>query len=645
MAVNYTEQPVTDPDQLGFQITTDMATAYASAVEEIIIDYNNQLIALKVLGNLGNDGATIKAVYSKLKDAWLANSTLIKFPFPMGPITDEQFEMINGWNWDKGADVSPARTSGTDGVLADTTQLLRTGGWQVVNTGGDTTEEWAGIISLGTIADPTTSQVYYDQQNDETTDNTQNFVLKGKVNQAVQIYRDDNGDGTPDFNYRGYFKAFCREWKKTYAESAFSDIGVTTATFQAYRFPLTNTTDLKLTHAEELIANTAGFITATSGDGATQTYTTGTTEHGLSVGDVVTISGSSPTSGYDATSATVTAVTSTTFSIAGTETGTTSTAAVQRDIYAAMSITYAEDASNGRITNADIKSTLSAGTVTLGEVYQDTAGRWFEVTATGTIDAAGVADYTNNGGTATLVAYTEGEREISVSSGNFYAFSVIIDGDTDTAAYNGGDALTTEIYEFVQYSLRRAADINSATPPAVIGKTADRLLNFVGDTLVTTQGVYIDSFKDTEINSIDFTDYSSTVRRFDFTAFLLLTPGANLLADSAAEYFVFFTTSISPTGNDYGTANAILVQDASGADMTGNVIADKNADNIISLSYNYDGNVQRGNSSFGDVPVTAVAIGLQSSQYVKNTGTIARSKTNGISLISALERNYEPGSV
>lgn len=642
MATNYTESPITDPDQMDYVATAAAdASAFTTAFngstdKELIIGYNTKTIALKVVDNLTNDGATIKAVYSKLKDIWISDSTLIKFPFPMSPITDEQFEMINGWNWDKVND------SGTDSVAANTTELLRTGGWSVRNTSNQLTEEWAGIISLGSLA--ATDQVYYDQQNDETTDNTANFILKGKVNQAVQIYRDDNGDGTPDFNYRGYFKAFCREWKKTYAESTFTDIGVTTATFQAYRFPITNTTDLKVTHAEEVIANTAGFITSISGDGSTQTYTT-SSAHGLGVGDIITISGAS-TTGYNATSVAITeAATDTTFGISGSETGATSTAAVQKDVYGAMTITYAEDASNGRITNADIKGTVTAGTINLGEVYQDTAGRWFEVTATGTIDSSGVANYTTNGGTATLVSYTEGEREISVSSGNYYAFSVVIDGDTGTANYNDGDASTTEIYEFVQYSLRRAADINSATPPAVIGKTADRLLNFVGDTLVTTTGVYIDSFKGTDINSIDFTDYSNTVRRFDFTAFLIITLGDNLLADADAEYFVFFTTSVSPTGNDYGTSGAIIVNDAADSPMTGVVATDKNVNDQIELSYNYDGNNQRGNSTFGDVPITVVAIGLEDAQYVSTTGTIGRSKTNSVSLIPAIERNYEPGSV
>ena len=635
MATFYEESPVIDPDQIAVEITnaadqTAFDTFFGTAAEELIIGYNSKLIGIKVNGVMSNDGITLKAVYSKLKDAWLSNATLIKFPFPMGPITDEQFEMINGWNFDK--DPNTVNTSGTDGVAATTTELLRTGGWQVLNSSGNTTEEWAGIISLGSLA--STDQVYYDQLNDETTDNTVDFKLKGKVNQAVQIYNDVDGTGVgalPDFNRRGYFKMFVREWKKVYGKAAFDDIGVTTSTFQAYRFPLTAAADLKVTVAREVVAGTADFITATSGDGVTQTYTAAA--HGLVVGDVVTISASG-TAGYDVTSGTITAVTTNTFGIAGTEQGATGVATVQKDIFAAMSITYSENSSAGRITNTDIKGTVTTGDspLTLGDVWQDTAGRWFEVTVAGDIDAAGVANYAGNtaGSPATLVAYTEGEREISIGDGTYFAFSVIIDGDTGTALYDGGAALTVDIYAFAQYSLSLASDINSATPPAVNGKTADTLLGFVGDTLVTTQGVYIDSFKNTEINSIDFTDYSNTVRRFKFTAFLLLNFGANLTNDSAAKYF--------------GTATAALVDDAAAADMTG--LVSDNVSGVISRSYNYDGNVQRGtNSQEKDVPITAVAIGELTGQYVKTESTIGRSKTNTVSLIAALERNYDAGSV
>jgi len=67
-------------------------------------------------------------------------------------------------------------------------------------------------------------------------------------------------------------------------------------------------------------------ITATSGTGTVETFTT-STNHGLTAGNIVTVTGASPTAGYNATNATVLATpTPTTFTIAGTETGASSTA-------------------------------------------------------------------------------------------------------------------------------------------------------------------------------------------------------------------------------------------------------------------------------------------------------------------------------
>jgi hypothetical protein len=658
MSDAFQDNEITDPDQLSFLKTTNIATAFAGPpAEELIIDYSNKLIGLYVgagdspPNNLTNDGVTIKAVYSKLKDAWRTDADLIKFDFPMGPITDESFELINGWNWDKGKSASPQRVSGTDGVQAETTELLRTGGWQVVNTANVTTEEWAGIITLGALAD--TDQVYYQQVDDETVDNTANFLLKGRVNQAVQIF---DSAPSPDTSNKTYFKVFVREWKKTYASSAFDEIGVTTATFQAYRFPLINAVDLNVTHAEEVVNGTAGFITNATGTGTAQTYTTGIIEHGLAVDDVVTITGMNP-AGYNATSASVTAVTSTTFTIAGSESGAfVSGGAVQLDLYAAMAITYARDTDDERVLNEEA-STGTQGYVTgvwqsgtaynVGDVAQDTnsPARWFIVTVAGTSsgDASNLAGGSDTG--VTWAAYSF-EREINTD--NFFAFTVAIDGDTGTANANDGDASISFIYEYVQAELRKASDIDDTSPGTVIGKTADTLLTFVGPTLVTSRGVYIDSFAGVDQNSIEFFDALNVKREFNFVSLFTINFGANLQADPYAKYFVFFTSG-DGANDDYGEINAILVNhiDAVPGQMTGDVNPTNTANERTNVQhlYDYDVNIQRGAGTNGtDAPVTVIGIGLEESQWVKAASTIGRNKTSNVTLTSAKERNYEQGT-
>lgn len=553
MAVFNELQVVTDPDALGYQVDT----AFAAATEEIVINTSTKTISLKVQGNLFNAGATIKAVYSKLKDAWRSNATLIKFPFAMGPITDEQFELVNGWNWDK------VNTSGTDGASLNTTELLRTGGWSVVNTSGQVTERWFGVVTLGTLG--TTDQVYFQQVG--AAEASVNFKLTGKVNQAVQFYSDPNGDGNlaDGYDRKSYFKIFVREWQKLYAQSEIADIGVSEVTYQAYRFPLTNSADLKVTKTEiQIDANSDG----------------------------------TPDVG----------------------------------VYANVNITYLRHSGGGFY---NVRGDFASATVyAIGNVVKDTGNnRWYKCilgyTSTATLPSANATNW---------AAY-EGERLIGAT---YYPYTIIIDGDTTVAATVSGAARTTEIYEAVQYKLRQALDIDESTG-SVTGKTASALLRFVGDTLVTSQGVYIDSFNTQDTNTITFTDALGTARTFPYVAALTVNFGDNLQNDQYSKYWVFFTNA---GGNQFGTSNAIIVQDKNAINMAGDVNpAWPTKRSSVSHSFNYDSNVQGGRTAGQDAAITVVGLGLSTGQYVSATGTIARSTANAVSLVAALERNYAAGTV
>ena len=226
------------------------------------------------------------------------------------------------------------------------------------------------------------------------------------------------------------------------------------------------------------------------------------------------------------------------------------------------------------------------------------------------------------------ITYYSGNQTRTIG-GTAYNFNVVIDGNNATAE---------QIYEKVQYLLRSSGDIDIGAS-VVTGKTANDLLTFTGDTLSTAIGVYIDNFSATDTNRIEFYDVTGTKRTFPYTATLTLNFNDNLQADAEAVYRVYFTNDDAGanTGRDYGTADAMVVNNALAVPMTGNISGNAS----ISLSYDYDGNVQRGAGSAGtDAPVTVVAIGLTTGQYVKSTGTILKSTANTVSLVAALERNY-----
>jgi len=220
-------------------------------------------------------------------------------------------------------------------------------------------------------------------------------------------------------------------------------------------------------------------------------------------------------------------------------------------------------------------------------------------------------------------------RTIGSSSYNFH---VIIDGDNQVAEI---------IYEKVQYLLRQTTNINfnaltSAAYP-IRGDIADKLLTFIGDTLRTNYvagwgGTYIDNFFTQDINRLEFTDDTETIQTFPYTATGVLAFNDNLVNDTDAEYWMFFT---SIGASAYGTADAILVENTNNVTISGLASAAE-----ISWTFDYDGNVQGGRTPATDANVTVVAIGLNTAQFVRTTSTITRATNQTISLVAALERNY-----
>ena len=214
-------------------------------------------------------------------------------------------------------------------------------------------------------------------------------------------------------------------------------------------------------------------------------------------------------------------------------------------------------------------------------------------------------------------------------------FGIIIDGN------NGSKQ---QIYEYVQWALRQDND-QDAGSGALIGNVMPELLEFVGATLKTLSaenyqgggtGVYIDNFNALDTNDISFNDNSGDEVTFPFVAAGKLIFNTNLVNDTDAVYRLYFTDGVN-AGLEYGNTGAIFVEDNSGTAISGDV----NGNIEIDFDFDYDGNVQGGRSSGTDANVTAIAIGLNTGQYVKTTATITRSNANTISFVAAVERQYQ----
>lgn len=215
---------------------------------------------------------------------------------------------------------------------------------------------------------------------------------------------------------------------------------------------------------------------------------------------------------------------------------------------------------------------------------------------------------------------TDQERTIG---GVAHQFRIIIDGANATAE---------EIYTKIQYLLRQATDID-AGGGNVIGKTANSLLYFVGDTLYTTQGVYIDNYNSNDINRIIFTDYSGTQVSEPYTAAGSLNFNSYLTTGGTGYYRMYFTDLAGDI--DYGKDGALTVKDASGADIAGVITGSS-----IAFTFAYDSNVQGGRTSGTDASVTVVAGNPGSAKPVVATYTITKSVGQGITLTAEQDRAY-----
>jgi len=628
---------ITDPDNLNDHASNNTAT-------EVFIDTAAKTIKLNQTGNLSTDGVTLKCLYSFLKEEWRNDpnsKNLAAFPFPMTPITDESFEFIDGWDFNSD----------------NSRYLIRTAGWTVKNISGSVTQKWAGIIGLGTIE--SNDQIYYQQSSGGSATNVQ---LQGQVNQAVQILRDDDGDGNyaegSDFDRRTVFNLFVREYEQLYGKSSLSDIGVTTMDSIAYRFPISTGDDLKITAADVSVAADSPYtaIKVKYFDQAFSRDVDSATDRNfgivVDVGTHSGVDGSCSSSGSSLSS---------------------SEGSIPTDgTYDGGTLTIHEGANAGTYT---IGTIVSATAVPITTTFANTlSNQSFTLQRATPITATAEQIYTK-------VQYLLRQNSD-------------IDSTDQSVTGKTADALM----KFVGDTL-------------VCGSPAPSNPNGGGS------GVIIEGFSSNDTNRIEFYDNGGTKRTFPYVAVLTVNFGDNLEGDSDSKYWIYFTYTHSATNtgfaitsasgqnatltssttdlsqildneefyisgfatsannglyrataagltgsvavekadsgdsnfanessgssvtiqfNPFGSANALLVEDNDGDDMTATV----SAQTSVQLTFNYDGNVQGGRTVAVDAAITAIGIGLNTGQYVKATGTISRSTANSISLVAPLERNY-----
>lgn len=204
-------------------------------------------------------------------------------------------------------------------------------------------------------------------------------------------------------------------------------------------------------------------------------------------------------------------------------------------------------------------------------------------------------------------------------------FKIIITNTTGTLE---------QIYAKVQYLLRQNSDINTGgTAGTKTGKIQNELLSFVGDTLVTSQSVYIDNVLAADSNRVEFYDDTNTKRTNPYTAAGAMTFNAPLVG-AGSSYRLMFKDPPG-AGNDFGESGAITVNDATATPITGTISAGS-----IAFTYDYDGNTQGGYTAGTDRNVVLIGIKPGTGKYVAAEGVLTRSKAISLSLVAEADRVY-----
>lgn len=585
---------------------------------EIVFDLDNKKIQLVPTGNLSDSspasqsGVTLQAVYSKCKELWKTESDLNKLKFPFDAITPTKMDLVNGWDWKD----------------ATTRRLIRDGGWALVDpTTGQHQEEYMSVISLGGRFVDINHKAYYQQV--QGFDKTWTFFhYSDELNEPVKIYGDANHG---NFDYRNFYKIFLREQGTIYAYgNLLKDQNLPSLDYTVYKLPLVNSLDVKVSDNDLTVETTQPYI----GSVVRGPYNDGSVsaDSDLFSSESANFSSSDLkkliiiTTGNNAGRYEIIEIINATQVRVNRKFRETQSNITFNIHNKGMTITY--------IRGKRYETWVSGRDYTVDDVVLDPNNeRWYRC-------KADISNSTTppNQDTDHWESYP-GERQIGSS---YYAFNRII---------NGNNGTLEQIYTFCQWALRQDFNINddvlNENWGVVKGRIAVYQCSFLGDTLQTYKGAFIDNILPDDRPRIEFYDITvdtggldedylpkgTTKRTYPFISSGKILFNDNLVNDPDA-YFVMYFKSV-PAG-DYDTPNAVIVKDADGNDIKGLI----NGRTEVNFTFDYDYNNQGGRTPGTDAPIVIVAIGLQKACWVAAEFTITRAVGLRFPVIAALERNY-----
>lgn len=629
---------ITDPDQLSYEVANT-----PSGTTEVTYSVDNLTITLNSgVGNLSADGATGRAIYSNAKEDWNTDTTLIRYPFILEAITTESMIYRQGWE-----------------PVNDSTRVLhRTVGWTEQDTSGSDKQIWSGVITLGTVG--ASDQIYFDQG----AGSTLNATYTGALNEPVKVF----GDATHgNFDRRSQLDVFVREENKTFDSSDLSAIGVTSMTFQVYRFPLSNGTDIKYVESDANISSTSPYteIGIKYFDGAYQrdVDTTGSPRSFGIVFDVGThsgIDGSFSASGtvlttadggidttpgrYDGgtirihegtdanTTFNVASVTATTVTITGgtftdTESGISFTLQRATPVVASLQEIYERRGYLLR-QSSDIDDT--SGSV-IGNTADDLM-RFVGDAAEFGGDGSGLPAPTNpNGGGSGVIVEGFDSNDTNLisafdNSGTSRSFPFTAAGSVGFNSFLQSDVAAVYRMYFSYTHTLEGTDL-AITSASGITATLTSTTTDLSE-ISNNEQFLVEGFSNADNNGLYRATGAGTTNSVAVSK--VSSSAADFVNESAG-------ASVTIKMNPYGSTSAITVNDFDGNPIAGNI----SGSSSVAYTFDFDNNVQGGRTAGVNAVVRVVAIGVATA-YVGDSGeqTITRATGQSISVVAPQERVY-----
>jgi len=633
---------IIDPDNIAFYVNgTEGATT-----AEFYIETGAKTIAANVstsdLDDLApgkTSGATGRALYSALKIAWLASTTLRKYKFPIKMIFEGSFIVTNGWAF----------------LDQQTRDVMRDAGFQEALT----SDNWSCMVSLGEMFDAqaTPDYAYYTQVTGFVAATT-SYDKAGEVNENIDITTNNT-----------YQKSFLRVEGKLSAEYALLiEQGLSSLNFQAYSFPLANGDDLQLTN----YSGSVGVSDAIIGGGGTiydsmkvnyllgTKFTTWASGQTYIVGDVVLDSirqsnGSSngtwwfcsATTGDSAGTGTADDTGNTWESYDGEEQIGTEWYAFNRVVtcntgtnvesYAYMQYQLRQV---GDINADDTPSVNQQGFGTvngevaelLGEFVGDNLKpkpgvllRGFDTNSTNNIQHYPIS--VDGGGLdSVFVPVTSVEVPFPfVAAGNFNFSKSLADENPDSE---------TVFDVYFEYITRTSGSYTFASSA---GQTADL------------------TWASTDLDHIEAGDYlvlSGWTTPANDGEYLVNTVGANTMNVTIQDVNVTLTdetATVQVDENPFGSLGAIIVNDNDGNPMTDIIgtaaptfpgVVQGDGSITVAWDFDYTNNNQGGRSAGSDAAIHVIALALDTSEWAESTHTVTAATGQNISINGNDERNF-----